>query len=106
MEIDLTKCTANEYADWFFKEIKPYGGVAIFPNGYITSDMLHKLTEAYRIIGQREGYKKGKKDGSGSTFNHFFRQVFPCGICRYRKICTPEHISKCDVWLRWVGIKQ
>lgn len=62
--INFTECTAQEYADWFVSEVKANGGVMMFPSGFCHSDILHKLADAYRIIGYREGYKRGKRDGS------------------------------------------
>lgn len=102
---NLETCTVEEWADWYCQEVKANGGFVSFPTGVYNMTHLHKLTEAFRIVGQREGYKKGKKDGSGSTFNHFFRSEVPCEICRHYEICNHEHRTKCDVWLRWLGVK-
>ena len=103
---NLTTCTPEELADWLLKEVKANCGVVMFPmNNILTAKQLDTLTKAYRIAGQREGYKKGKKDGSGSTFNHFFKAQVPCQICRFSKICSSAHQTNCDIWLRWIGVK-
>lgn len=102
---NLNTCTAEQWADWYIKNVKQTGGVLLLPNGFYTLEVINKIAKAYRIIGQREGYKKGKRDGSGSTFNHFFRSKCPCQICRHCEICNHEHASQCDVWLKWLGIK-
>ena len=61
---NLNTCTAKEWADWYIAEVKQTGSVLIFPNGIFNYNAIHTLTEAFRIIGQREGYKRGKRDGS------------------------------------------
>ena len=100
---NLRTCTAEEWAEWVL-ETKQEQGVIMYTDAFLTASDVHKITEAYRIVGYKEGYKKGKKDGSGSTFNHFFRAEIPCQICRFNKMCG-EHRTKCDIWLRWIGVK-
>lgn len=103
---NLTTCTAEEWADWYIAEVKQTGSALIFPNGIFSHNAIHTLTEAFRIIGQREGYKKGKKDGSSKTFQHFFNNTKPpCHLCRHKGICDGKHRTKCEIWLRWLGVK-
>lgn len=76
---NLDTCTAEEWADWYIQEVKANGGVVMFPSNFITSEQLYKLTEAYRIIGQREGYKRGKRNGSYAGYNVGYSKGFDDG---------------------------
>ena len=60
-------CTAAELAEWML-EVKRNAGAVMFVDGLYVRDLVEKIAEAYRIIGQREGYKKGKRDGSRAGY--------------------------------------
>lgn len=64
---NLATCTAKEWADWVL-EAKREQGVVMYSDTFLTASQLNKITEAYRIVGQREGYKKGKRDGSRAGY--------------------------------------
>ena len=61
-------CTAAELAEWML-EVKRNAGAVMFVDGLYAKELVEKIAEAYRIIGQREGYKKGKRDGSYAGFD-------------------------------------
>lgn len=75
---NLETCSAKEWADWVL-EAKREQGVVMYTDTFLTADMLHKITEAYRIIGRREGYKKGKKYGSRAGYCVGFEKGFSVG---------------------------
>lgn len=58
---NLYDCTAEELADWIL-QAKREGIAIMFPNGFLFSSQAQVLAEAYRIVGYKEGYKRGKRN--------------------------------------------
>ena len=72
---NLNTCTAEEFADWL-QHVKEEQGVVMHHTGFYTYDQLYTLAEAFRIFGQREGYKKGKRDGSYAGYKVGFQRGY------------------------------
>lgn len=67
MQINFKTATTKEIADWL-QYAKSHNAVVLLPQGFFGYDEIYKLTEAYRILGQKEGYKRGKRDGSRRAY--------------------------------------
>lgn len=92
---DLNVCTAEEYADWL-QHVKEEQGVVVYVNGFYTDKQIYTLVEAFRIMGYREGYKRGKRDGSYAGYRVGYDKGFEDGYSS----CTQESYEEfCD--LRW-----
>ena len=76
---NLNTCTAEEFADWYIKEVKQTGSALLLPTGFYNYDVVNKIADAFRIVGQREGYKKGKKDGSRAGYRVGYDKGFNDG---------------------------
>lgn len=92
---NLRTCTAEEWAEWVM-ETKRDGGVVMYTDTFLTADMLHKITKAYRIVGQREGYKKGKHDGSCAGYNVGYSKGFDDGYSDYQREEYEHYIEMGD----------
>ena len=75
---NLAICTAEEWAEWVL-QTKREQGVIMYDDAFMTADMLHKITKAYRIVGYAEGYKRGKRNGSYAGYNIGYSQGYDDG---------------------------
>jgi hypothetical protein len=95
MQINFKTATTKEIADWL-QYAKSHNAVVLLPQGFFGYDEIYKLTEAYRIMGQKEGYKRGKRDGSYAGYQVGYDKGFDDGY----NSCMQESYEECCE-LRW-----
>ena len=90
---NLNTCTAEEFADWYIKEVKQTGSALLLPTGFYNYDVVNKIADAFRIVGQREGYKRGKRDGSYAGYKVGYGKGFDDGYSSCQQEAYENYIE-------------